>query len=78
MPLPALPGDTFTKGDKHRIDVPNLQSDAELKAHFKTIPKDCFVLLKDIDCVGLIKRAVVKEAAEVAKPGQPLERGGGG
>ncbi|KAK7960625.1 P-loop containing nucleoside triphosphate hydrolase protein [Apiospora saccharicola] len=60
------------------LDVPNLQSDAELKAHFKTLPKDCFVLLEDIDCVGSANRAVVKEAAEVATPGQPLTRGGGG
>ncbi|KAK8109009.1 P-loop containing nucleoside triphosphate hydrolase protein [Apiospora sp. TS-2023a] len=60
------------------LDVPNLQSDAELKAHFKTLPKDCFVLLEDIDCVGSTKRAVVQEAAEVATPGQPLTRGGGG
>ncbi|KAK8137482.1 hypothetical protein PG984_002975 [Apiospora sp. TS-2023a] len=36
------------------FDVPNLQSEAELKAHFKTLPKDCFMLLEDIDCVGSV------------------------
>lgn len=55
------------------LELPNLQSDAELKAHFKTLPKECFVLLEDIDCVGSKRRAVVKGAAEKSSKG-----GGGG
>lgn len=46
------------------LDVPNLCSDAELKAHFKTLPKDCFVLLEDIDCVGSASREVVEEETD--------------
>ncbi|KAK8848760.1 P-loop containing nucleoside triphosphate hydrolase protein [Apiospora arundinis] len=47
------------------LDVPDLQSDAELKTLFKGLPSNCFVLLEDVDCVGS-SRTVPAQAAEEA------------